>query len=1048
LERINRIDIFAIHFITMKILAIRGKNLASLEGEFEIDFTAEPLKSAGIFAITGSTGSGKSTLLDALCLALFDDTPRTNRASENNIQIVDVKNRTINQKDSRNILRRGTGDGFAEVDFVSLGGEKFRSRWSVRRSRDRIDGTLQNSELRLANITLNIEEQGRKTELLAKIVDLTGLTFEQFTRAVLLAQGEFATFMKATQKEKAELLEKLTGTEIYSRISVAVYEKSKNAEQELNIIRERIKDIELLSDEETNTLVAKKQTTVQEIDILKKEIDILTNKVKWLADEKMLSEGVKLAQQHLTDAASAIDDAALRYSYLAQVDSVQEIRDCFNELRTSNRQLADSKKHLVEQENMRDANALLLKQAAGKVTLCEDCLRKHNEKFELVEPKIKLARELDIQLAGAKANAENAEKEYKQAKDHKDKLEKQIAETEKLFHLSKGKSVHVELWFSQHKQYRDIVSRTDWIVTLLDDAAAATKQKHSNAQTLASTQALLDSETAKIAELAKESERLNKLLPAEIAALRAKLEEGKPCPVCGSLHHLHQNTGGDSLHEAELNNAKKDIADKTAAQIAKIEKLEKENIRLASVIENYNYQIKDAMSKLDNILAAFSDWKTTFEQGTLQGHLKSVAETWNKHVIILNNTNEQAANLQTNLQLAVDQLTETIATYTAKAEKYNETKTVAEELHAQRVALFDGKYADEVEQMYVKRRDELSDALNQLKNEQNKTAGVNEKQAGAINQISQEILRLTTHCNLLQKAVNEWLALKNGAITAEQLSDLLSKNNEWIITEREQLNRLHQNRTAALATLDERTKTLENHRLHENKPSHNETADALRETLTAKQELVQQKTAANTEIDILLGNHNKGKERIAAFEKDLNEKTVLAENWKKLNDLFGSADGAKFKVLAQGYTLDALLAYANKHLQELSKRYEIQRIADTLALQVTDLDMMGETRTVHSLSGGESFLVSLALALGLSSLSSNRMKVESLFIDEGFGSLDIDTLRTAMDALERLQTQGRKIGVISHVPEMTERISAQIRIIKTTNGRSRVEVRGINAVES
>ena len=136
------------------------------------------------------------------------------------------------------------------------------------------------------------------------------------------------------------------------------------------------------------------------------------------------------------------------------------------------------------------------------------------------------------------------------------------------------------------------------------------------------------------------------------------------------------------------------------------------------------------------------------------------------------------------------------------------------------------------------------------------------------------------------------------------------------------------------------------------------------------------------------------------------------------------------------------LLYANRHLQDLAPRYELQRIPDTLALQIVDLDMMGEVRSVHSLSGGESFLVSLALALGLSSLSSNRMNVESLFIDEGFGSLDMDTLRIAMDALERLQMQGRKIGVISHVAEMTERIPAQVQVVKTGSGRSKVQVMG------
>jgi exonuclease SbcC len=137
-----------------------------------------------------------------------------------------------------------------------------------------------------------------------------------------------------------------------------------------------------------------------------------------------------------------------------------------------------------------------------------------------------------------------------------------------------------------------------------------------------------------------------------------------------------------------------------------------------------------------------------------------------------------------------------------------------------------------------------------------------------------------------------------------------------------------------------------------------------------------------------------------------------------------------------------LLSFANIHLQDLSNRYRIERIPNTLGLQVVDLDMGDEIRTVYSLSGGESFLVSLALALGLASLSSSKMKVESLFIDEGFGSLDPNTLNIAMDALERLHNQGRKVGVISHVQEMTERIPVQIKVSKKASGRSQVEVIG------
>ena len=310
-----------------------------------------------------------------------------------------------------------------------------------------------------------------------------------------------------------------------------------------------------------------------------------------------------------------------------------------------------------------------------------------------------------------------------------------------------------------------------------------------------------------------------------------------------------------------------------------------------------------------------------------------------------------------------------------------------------------------------------------------------------ITQIVNSITQLKENYALLQKKVENWVTSKKVVDSVESLSELLSNDNTWLITEKQFLTTLKEKQTTAQATLIERQNNLSKHNETEQRPlSVEETKESLQSELTDKQSQTERTTKRNAEIEVAFSNHYKGIERIKVYEKELAEKGTLSENWKKLNELFGSATGSKFKEIAQGYTLDALLTYANKHLKELSKRYELQRIPDTLALQVVDLDMLGEIRTVHSLSGGESFLISLALALGLSSLSSNRMKVESLFIDEGFGSLDIDTLRIAMDALEHLQTQGRKIGVISHVAEMTERITAQVRVLKTANGRSRIEV--------
>jgi energy-coupling factor transporter ATP-binding protein EcfA2 len=176
--------------------------------------------------------------------------------------------------------------------------------------------------------------------------------------------------------------------------------------------------------------------------------------------------------------------------------------------------------------------------------------------------------------------------------------------------------------------------------------------------------------------------------------------------------------------------------------------------------------------------------------------------------------------------------------------------------------------------------------------------------------------------------------------------------------------------------------------------------------------------------------------------EQIRRQDAKADPWRKLNELLGSADGAKFRMIAQRRTLDLLLRYANHQLNNLAARYSLERLPESLNLIVIDRDMGDERRSVHSLSGGESFLVSLALALGLASLTSNRLRIESLFIDEGFGSLDPETLNTAMSALMHLEAQGRKVGVISHVTEMTDAIPVQIKVVKGRSGASRIIVPG------
>ncbi|MGB2683261.1 MAG: SbcC/MukB-like Walker B domain-containing protein, partial [Candidatus Competibacter sp.] len=292
-------------------------------------------------------------------------------------------------------------------------------------------------------------------------------------------------------------------------------------------------------------------------------------------------------------------------------------------------------------------------------------------------------------------------------------------------------------------------------------------------------------------------------------------------------------------------------------------------------------------------------------------------------------------------------------------------------------------------------------------------------------------------------ALADWLARFNAAhpddrLDAAGLQTLLAHDRAWLAREREALRQLTDAARDAETTLRERQARREDHERQRARSEPLDEAQSAHARLVAELEQAQQRA---TEAELTLRQDDERRQRNSALQADIAAQDAKTELWRKLDTLIGSGDGKKFRNYAQGFTLDILLGYANRHLADLSRRYRLERVKDSLALMVVDQDMGDEHRSVHSLSGGESFLVSLALALGLASLSSNRVRVESLFIDEGFGSLDADTLRVAMDALDNLQAQGRKVGVISHVQEMTERIGIQVQVRRQAGGQSRVEVK-------
>jgi exonuclease SbcC len=276
-------------------------------------------------------------------------------------------------------------------------------------------------------------------------------------------------------------------------------------------------------------------------------------------------------------------------------------------------------------------------------------------------------------------------------------------------------------------------------------------------------------------------------------------------------------------------------------------------------------------------------------------------------------------------------------------------------------------------------------------------------------------------------------------ITRAQAECAIAKGEAWIATEQARLDALRGAVSTARTTLTERQRSAQEHE-SVGRPEH--TRDQIAAILTEIEERRAKAAADFIKASSVLEYDDQARVRIAEIRATLDARREQARVWGQLDDLIGSADGGKFRRFAQSLTLEHLIHLANRHLADLHPRYELQRAPGSdLALQVIDHHMADEVRGVHNLSGGERFLVSLALALGLASMSSNRgIKVESLFIDEGFGALDSPSLAMAVSVLEQLQATGRRVGVISHVDELKERIAVKIEVTPVGGGRSIVRV--------
>ena len=293
----------------MRILTLRLKNLNALKGEWKIDFTQSPFIDNGLFAITGPTGAGKTTLLDAICLALYHQTPRLGPISTSN----------------NDIMTRGTAECLAEVEF-DIKGKAYRAFWSMRRARGKVDGNLQSADVELAEV-----ESGKvlATQVRPKseeIEKLAGLNFARFTKSMMLSQGDFAAFLNANEADRAELLEELTGTEIYGQISQAVHQQFSDAKQKKKEFAIKLEGVTLLSDEQITQLEEEQAQTKSQVATSNQTLVQLQKQQQWQQAFNANELTIKEASEAQQTANNAINEAKQELDLLTQSEPAEKLR--------------------------------------------------------------------------------------------------------------------------------------------------------------------------------------------------------------------------------------------------------------------------------------------------------------------------------------------------------------------------------------------------------------------------------------------------------------------------------------------------------------------------------------------------------------------------------------------------------------------------------------------------------------------------------------------------------------------------------------------------
>lgn len=1022
----------------MKIKQLYIKNIASIEEAF-IDFDAEPLKDSDLFLISGKIGAGKSTILDAICLALFGTTPRINIGIR---ERVDANDDNLSGRDPRQLMRQNTGEASVRLCFDGTNGNSYEAEWQVQRGlRKKASSALSADVWTLHNLNtdeLLVGSTSKDKGIREAVQKAVCLDFDQFCRTTMLAQGDFTKFLKSDEKEKAAILEKITGTGIYSKIGAKIFELTKEHREALKVETNKLNGIQLLSQEEIDA----QWTRIKEIEEgnarLVKEWEQAVESRRDMKEVKECQDELVRLEQEM--------ETRLKQQYVLGLKGKKALED-------SLQQLNEKRKAVSEKIESQQRKA----EVYGKCQTILQLLRTVYKAKQQIEDKTKEKPRLEKELAEQQRLLETKRVDYKAfqrsyvtmesalkideeqlkamnlpgVRTQKDHLNIVINELQNLL-------TRLDALTNQGKKLKELEKQNKelWIeIEQLERSLPLHQEKlQAGKELLASLETLKNLSAQTVDQWAKQ--------------IRSTLKEGCVCPVC-------QQTLQQALPvESALDQAYQDHMKQYDAQKATVDELTNQWNKLSANIEAKRRQHALNETNLAKSYAELQQEARRFlEEASRHGiqtmpeaseTIKALKQGKEDEAFQLGIRIEEVEHFEVQVNGKKDQLNKQAKACAKAMDDMNQVeKAVSDSNNAIKnleTALSDleksiSESGNEVDALLGKDdvdvmdwRTDMIGFANKLKMEAQQFMDDQAYVKELNNQLKEKQSTLQVVDDICLKIIDllpVWKSLR-----PEGSQDVERIVNYW--------NELHVQLSAKLQMQKTALQKKENAEQRLAALQVTDTAESLDDRIAGLERQInalKEERASITKALELDALYRKDKEdlqlRITAL-------TETYSQWKRLCDHFGNADGSLFQKIAQSFILGNLLGSANNYLKSLHPRYSLEVIPGTLHISLVDAYQGYATRLVSTLSGGESFLVSLALALALADIGQN-LAVDTLFIDEGFGSLSGQELHNAINTLRALhRANGRRVGIISHVEAVKESVPVQIQVVQEGNRSSSV----------